>query len=130
MEKAQPVLKRKWTGLVKWLLIANLVWGGFKVLGATPIELITLLPLLICLWGIYRFKRWGFYAMATIRVVDFFICLGAQSYAAEAQAMPYIESIVADVFALTLVALIVRTRWTDMDPVRFPFRGTSTPYGE
>ena len=111
-EDLPPVRKRKWTGLAKWLLIAWFVILGVSCYAAPAGPLIELLLLLVCTWGIYKFKHLGFYGFVAIRVLDI------------AVAVLTFTSYFPILISLTVVLLIVRSRWKDMDPV---FRNKRTP---
>jgi len=118
----------KWTGLAKWLLIANLVFVGIRVLVDEPEDLIVSLPSLVCIWGIYKFKRLGFYVLAAIYVTLALISFGAAAYAPYGTIREEIVPTIAWYAGrLLVISLIVRSRWKDMDPV---FKAKSTPEGQ
>lgn len=109
-EDVAPVRKRKWGGLATFALIMSLISGGWSALWATPLELIDLLPLLICVWAMYRFKRWGFYGYVVLKVLGIFLWLGMLVYATGAEADALTGAIFSGVFGLVVASLIVRSR--------------------
>ena len=120
--------KRKWTGLAKWLLIVGLVMGGINVLVATRGEMIVALPSLVCIWGIYKFKRWGFYGIVAIRVFTIALALGvlalAEVRADSAWSSKGTQALFSEGWGLIWTWLVVRSRWKEMDPV---FREKGAP---
>lgn len=120
MEKAQPLPNRKWTGLAKWVLIGLLVVFGIACFGPPLVDQVEMAVLLVCLCGIYEFKRWGFYGFLALRLAGIFMSLGAFGYVFGAEADDLAQGVFTVGWQLIVVSLIVRTRWTDMDPVKFP----------
>lgn len=125
--------KRNWGGLAKFLLILGLVMGGVNVLGATPGELIVGLPLLVCIWGIYKFKRLGYYVFVAIRVFTIALVLLVLALAEvrgdSAWSFKATQSLLSEGWGLLWTWLIVRSRWKDMDPVFRKKRGPPTGQG-
>lgn len=126
MEKEQAVQKCKWDGWAKWLLITGFVVAGINLLrfplgySSSALELTLKLIELACIWGMWKFKRLGFYVFMGLYLM--FALIGIATF------LPLLA--LASGARLILAFLVVRTRWTDMDPVKFPFSGTSAPQGE
>lgn len=108
--------KRKWTGLAKWLLIANLVFGGIGVCTAEPDELILMLPSYVSVWMIYAFKRLGFYLLVAIHALSIWLALAHLTDTNSVDFEAYLSVLFQAVLVLIVASLIVHSRWKDMDP--------------
>jgi hypothetical protein len=117
--------RRAWHGLAKFLLLAGLIWAGIVLIVAdTPVEIISQIVLIICLWAIYKFKRWGFYVLIgadSVMIVGMATLLWLLSYMDSYERGTYspdfIKTILYCIKDIVILSLIVHPRWNEMDPV-------------
>jgi len=123
MDKIQLVEKRKWDGWAEWVLIAGFVIAGINLLrfplgySSSDLELTLKLTELACIWGMWKFKRLGFYVFMGLYLL--WVLVGIATF------LPFVA--IASGVRLILASLVVRSRWNDMDPV---FRKDQPSEGE